>query len=199
LDQSVQTPVNVNMNSPPGSQSQGMSQTLQQQQQQQQPAVEPNNPRRKRLSTASTTGPISEHTAPSGSTTGPPSIAEEDEDGQEDENENEDISDQDADAEMEDDDSFAILNASPVKHTHQPLQQTATLEVPRTRGLVQQQGAVSDMRFMMQNGAGSPVGRSPMPMTRSMPNMNMAMQGNHMHGSDMSMMQQVRGDMYMEQ
>lgn len=188
LDQPAQTP--VNMNSPSGSQSQGMSQTMQQQQQQQQTTTQLNYQSGKRLSTASTTGPVSEHTAASTSTTGPPSIAEEDED------DDDDVSDQDADAEMEDDDSFAIMNASPVKHAHAPMQQTATLDVPRTRGLVQQQGAP---QFMMQNGAGSPVGRSAMTMTRSMPNMNMALQGNHMHGGDMSMMQQVRGDMYMEQ
>ncbi|KAF5134512.1 hypothetical protein E5D57_005146 [Metarhizium anisopliae] len=196
LDQPAQTP--VNLNSPSSSQSQGLSQTTQQQQQQQQQnnqsPAQTNNPSEKRLSTASTSGPISENTAPSTSTTGPPSIAEEEEGDQ-----NDDVSDQDADAEMEDDDSFAIMNASPAKHAHAPMQQTAALEVPRTRGLVQQQGASPDMRFMMQNGAGSPVGRSAMTMTRPMPNMNMAMQGNHMHGSDMPMMQQVRGDMYMEQ
>lgn len=192
LDQPVQTP--VNLTSPSGSQSHGMPQTMQQQHQQ--PVPQSNISSGKRLSTASTTGPISEHTAASTSTTGPPSIAEEEE---EDDEEDEEVSDQDADAEMEDDDSFAIMNASPVKHAHAPMQQTATLEVPRTRNLVQQQGAAQDMRFMMQNGGGSPAGRSAMTMTRSMPNMNMAMQGNHMHSGDMSMMQQVRGDMYMEQ
>lgn len=138
----------------------------------------------KRLSTASTNGPASEQTATSASNTGPPSIEE--------------MSDQDADAEMEDDDGFAIMNASPVKPAH-PMQQQATLDVPRTRGLVQQQAAAQDLRFMMQNGAGSPVGRSAMTMSRSMPNMNMAMQGNPMQGGDMGMMQPVRGDpMYME-
>ncbi|POR35191.1 Uncharacterized protein TPAR_04592 [Tolypocladium paradoxum] len=132
----------------------------------------------KRLSTTSTNGPASEQTATSASNTGPPSIEE--------------TSDQDADAEMEDDDGFAMMNASAVKPAH-PMQQ-ATLDVPRTRALAHE---AQDLRFMMQNGGG-PAGRS-MTMSRSMPNMNMAMQGNPMHGGDMSMMQPVRGDpMYME-
>ncbi|XP_044716273.1 uncharacterized protein HRG_10447 [Hirsutella rhossiliensis] len=134
----------------------------------------------KRLSTTSTNDPPSEQTASSVSNTGPPSIEE--------------TSDQDADAEMEDDDSFAIMNASPVKPAH-PMQQQATLDVPRTRGLVQQQNAAQELRFMMPNGAG----RSAMSMSRSMAGMNMAMQGNPLQGSDLGMMQPVRGDaMYME-
>lgn len=179
LDQAAQTPGAAN--SPSHSQPQSISQTPQQHPSSHQTL--------KRLSTASTNGPASEPTT-SASNTGPPSIEEE-------------MSDQDADAEMEDDDSFAMMNASPAKAPHAPMQQQATLDVPRTRGLVQQQqqqqNAAQDMRFMMQNGAGSPVGRAAMTMSRSMPNMAMAMQGNPMQGGDMGMMQQVRGDpMYME-
>ncbi|PNY23317.1 Uncharacterized protein TCAP_06711 [Tolypocladium capitatum] len=167
LDQ-AQTPGTLN------SPSQSMSQTPQH--------PHPHQPP-KRQSTTSTNGPASEQTATSTSNTGPPSIDE--------------MSDQDADAEMEDDDSFAMMNASPVKPAH-PMQQQATLDVPRTRGLVQQQAATQDLRFMMSNRAGSPVGRSGMTMSRSMPN-NMAMQGNPMRGGDISMIQPVRGDpMYME-
>lgn len=134
----------------------------------------------KRLSTTSTNGPPSEQTTSSVSNTGPPSIEE--------------TSDQDADAEMEDDDSFAIMNASPVKPAH-PMQQQANLDVPRTRGLVQQQDATQELRFMMPNG-----GRSAMSMGRSMAGINMAtMQGNPLQGGDLGMMQPVRGDaMYME-
>ncbi|OAQ78613.1 hypothetical protein VFPBJ_06734 [Purpureocillium lilacinum] len=177
LDQAAQTPGAAN--SPSHSQPQSISQTPQQHPSSHQTL--------KRLSTASTNGPASEPTT-SASNTGPPSIEEE-------------MSDQDADAEMEDDDSFAMMNASPAKAPHAPMQQQATLDVPRTRGLVQQQqqNAAQDMRFMMQNGAGSPVGRAAMTMSRSMPNMAMAMQGNPMQGGDMGIMQQVRGDpMYME-
>jgi cell division protein FtsB len=141
----------------------------------------------KRSSTASTNGQITDHSVSSTTMTRPPSIEE--------------TSDQDADAEMEDDDSFGMMNATAVKplvHSA-PIQQQANLEVPRTRGPMQQRG-VPDPRFMMQNGAGSPVGRAAMNMTRSMPNMNMAMQGAQMHGADLGMaMQSVRGDsMYME-
>ncbi|EQL04033.1 hypothetical protein OCS_00280 [Ophiocordyceps sinensis CO18] len=132
----------------------------------------------KRLSMTSTNGPPSEQTASSVSNTGPPSIEE--------------MSDQDADAEMEDDDSFAIMNTSPVKPAH-PMQQQATLEVPRTRVLAQQQNASQELRFMMPNG----VGRSAMSMSRSMAGMNMA--AMPLQGSDLGMMQPVRGDaMYME-
>ena len=144
-----------------------------------------------RLST-STTGAASEQTDNS-TTTGPPSIEE--------------MSDQDADAEMEDDDSFAIMNASTAKPLPAQMQQPPQLDVPRTRGHMQphqhhqrQQQNNADPRFLMQNGAGSPVGRAAMNMSRSMPNINLAMQGNPMHGGDMGLaLQGVRGDaMYME-
>lgn len=143
----------------------------------------------KRVSTTSTTGPPSEQTATSATTTGPPSVA---------------TSDQDADAEMEDDDSFAILSAQTGKPPPQ-----APLEIPRARPHMtpnqpnqtpnqQQHGA--DPRFLMTNGAGSPMGRAAMAMSRSMPTMNMAMQGNPMNGNEMSMaMQGVRDTtMYMD-
>ena len=133
----------------------------------------------KRSSTATSTGQVSERTAPSTTTTttGPPSIEE--------------ASDQDADAEMEDDDSFALLNPSPVKTL--PSQQT-TLDVPRTRGLMPQQQA-QDPRFMMPNGGTSP--RLAINLSRSMPNINMAMQAGTM--GDMGMaMQGVRRDLFME-
>lgn len=213
LDQSAQAPGPSTSNGPSPTPSQSQVQTPQQpvqsvpppqHQQQQQPQQQPQQPQQqqapqpqqiqapsqsqqppKRLSTASTNGIGSEQTtASSANTTGPPSV--------------EDTSDQDADAEMEDDDSFAIMNASPVKPPP-PMQQQATLEVPRTRGPMQQR-ATPDPRFMMPNGTSSPVGRAAMSMSRSMPNMNMAMQNNAMHGGDMGMaMQGVRGDpMYME-
>ena len=145
----------------------------------------------KRQSTASTSGAVSEPTT-SANTTAPPSVEE--------------TSDQDADAEMEDDDSFAMMehHQSPQKQQQPvpaPMQQQAALEVPRTRGPpMPQQRGIPDQRFMMQNGAGSPVGRTAMNMARSMPNMNMAMQNNGMHAGDMGMaMQGMRGDpMYME-
>ncbi|KAL6409501.1 hypothetical protein AUP68_05876 [Ilyonectria robusta] len=148
------------------------------------PKVQTPVPPPQRLSTASTTGGMSEQTTGSTTTTAPPSIEE--------------MSDQDADAEMEDDDSFAIMNPSPVKPPP-PMQQQATLEVPRTRAPIQQR-TNPDPRFMMPNGNGSPVGRAAIAMSRSMPNMNMAMQTSAMHGGDMGMaMQGVRGDpMYME-
>ncbi|OAA51788.1 hypothetical protein NOR_00381 [Metarhizium rileyi] len=185
LDQPVQTPA------PSQSQSLALSQTMQQQQHQ--PPAHPNNPSGRQSSTTSTTGLNSEHTAASTSTTAPPSIAEEGE-----ADEDEDASDQDADAEMEDDDGFTIMNASS-KHAHASMQHTAPLEVPRTRGIAQQVEAAPDMRIMMQTAAGSPVGRSARTIIRSRPNINMATQGNHLHGGDMPMMQQVRGDIYMDQ
>jgi hypothetical protein len=170
-----------------------------QSQPQPQQASQPSHLPPKRQSTASTNGGMSEHTT-SANTTAPPSVEE--------------TSDQDADAEMEDDDSFAMMNhhQSPQKQSvpapMQPQQQQATLEVPRQRGPMQQQqqqqqqrGPMPDQRFMMQNGTGSPVSRTAaMNMSRSMPNMNMAMQGNAMHAGDMGMaMQGLRGDpMYME-
>ncbi|RSL70365.1 hypothetical protein CEP54_001888 [Fusarium duplospermum] len=178
----VQTPAPPQIQTPqqmqPQQQPQQPSQQQTQQPQQQRPQLA------KRLSTTSINGAPSEQASRTTSTTGPPSIEE--------------TSDQDADAEMEDDDSFAIMNTSPVK-PQPPIQQQATLEVPRTRGPVQQRGA-QDPRFMMPNGTGSPVGRTAINMSRSMPNMNMAMQNGAMHGADMSMaMQGVRGDpMYLE-
>ncbi|PFH56173.1 hypothetical protein XA68_16951 [Ophiocordyceps unilateralis] len=147
-----------------------------------QPAPQPQlTPAPKRLSTASTR----DQTASSVSNTGPPSIEE--------------TSDQDADAEMEDDDSFAIMNASPVKPAHTSMPQPM-LDVPRTRGLVQpQQNAAHDLRYMMHNGAAGSVGRSAMSMNRSMANMNMTMQGNPIAGAELGLLQPVRSDaMYME-
>lgn len=160
-----------------------------QQQQQHQPQ-RPQLP--KRQSTTSINGAPSEHATTSASTTGPSSIAE--------------ASDQDADAEMEDDDSFAMVNASPVK-PQPPVQQQASLEVPRTRPTqqqqqqqMQQQQQRAAAQFMMPNGTGSPINRNAINMSRSMPNMNMAMQNGAMHGADMAMaMQGVRGDaMFLE-
>lgn len=140
----------------------------------------------------------------SASGTGPPSVA--------------DTSDQDADAEMEDDDSFALMNTSSMKSTTVDMQPQEPLEVPRTRGQLQQrqqqqqqqrqqhqhhqqqqqQLQAASMHYMMQNGEGSPIARQGVAMTRSMPNMNMAMQGNAMQDMGMSM-QEVQGDtMYME-
>ncbi|KAF4992816.1 hypothetical protein FDECE_13602 [Fusarium decemcellulare] len=171
----VQTPAQPQIQTP---QVQSQQQSQQPQQAQQRPHLA------KRLSATSTNGTPSEHASHSTSTTGPPSIEE--------------TSDQDADAEMEDDDSFAIMNPSPVK-PQPPVQQQATLEVPRTRAPVQQR-TTQDPRFMMPNGTGSPVGRTAINMSRSMPNMNMAMQNGAIHGADLSMaMQGVRGDpMYLE-
>lgn len=179
LDQTNQPQERANSNGSSQSHEQNHSQTPQ-----------PQRPAPKRLSTASTTGPASEQTATSTTTTAPPSIEE--------------MSDQDADAEMEDDDSFAIMNPSPAKAVapQPPMQQQASLEVPRTRGPIQQQQQQQQQRggYLMPNGAGSPVGRAAINLSRSMPNMNMAMQGNPMHSADMGMaMQGVRGDpMYME-
>ncbi|KAJ9420927.1 hypothetical protein QL093DRAFT_2344229 [Fusarium oxysporum] len=157
--------------------------------QQQQQQHQPQRPQlAKRQSTTSINGAPSEHATTSASTTGPSSIAE--------------ASDQDADAEMEDDDSFAMVNASPIK-PQPPVQQQATLEVPRTRPVQQQQQQQQQQRaaqFMMPNGTGSPINRTAINMSRSMPNMNMAMQNGAMHGADMAMaMQGVRGDaMFLE-
>ncbi|RCI16730.1 hypothetical protein L249_2763 [Ophiocordyceps polyrhachis-furcata BCC 54312] len=109
-------------------------------------------------------------------------------------------SDQDADAEMEDDDSFAIMDTSPVKPSHASSASASSmpqpmLDVPRSRGLVpQQQNAAQDIRFMMPSSAASPASRSALSMSRSMANMNMTMQGNSMSGAEMGMMQPVRGD-----
>jgi F0F1-type ATP synthase membrane subunit b/b' len=185
LDQSSQassTAVNGTQSTPQiqtPSQPQFQAQQQQQQQQQQQrPQLT------KRLSTTSVNGATSEHATASTATTDPSSTAEN--------------SDQDADAEMEDDDSFAMVNPSPIK-PQQPIQQQASLEVPRTRP-VQQQQQQRNAQFMMPNGAGSPINRAAINLSRSMPNMNMAMQNGGMHGGDIAMaMQGVRGDaMYLE-
>ncbi|KAM0542452.1 hypothetical protein ACHAPJ_012762 [Fusarium lateritium] len=185
LDQSSQASGGSAVNGqPPTPQIQTPSQPQFQIQQQQQ-SQQPQRPQlAKRPSTTSINGAPSEHATTSTSTTGPPSIAE--------------TSDQDADAEMEDDDSFAMVNASPVK-PQPPVQQQATLEVPRTRGPIQQQQQRAT-QFMMPNGTGSPVNRAAINMSRSMPNMNMAMQNGTMHAGDIAMaMQGVRGDpMYLE-
>lgn len=186
LDRPMQS--STSHDSPSGSSSQDVSQGAQQQQQQPTVDQESNSTETRPSLANSTAGPVSEHSVPSTSTTGSPSIEEE-------------MSDQDADAEMEDDDGFAMMNASPVKQPHAPLHQSqsASSDVPRTRLLIQPRGSTPGMRFMMQSGAESPVGRSPMGMTRSMSNMNIAMQGSHMQGGDMTMMQQVGGNtLYME-
>lgn len=141
---------------------------------------QPGPSQEKRLSMASTNDQASEHTAQSATNTAPPSVAE--------------TSDQDADAEMEDDDSFAMMDASPMK-PQAPMQQQSQLEVPRTRAQVQQNPG--DMRFMMPNATGSPASRNAMAMSRSMPNMAMAMQASAMQDIGMAM-QGVRGDLYME-
>ncbi|KAH7175573.1 hypothetical protein EDB81DRAFT_12228 [Dactylonectria macrodidyma] len=181
--QTPQPPAQPQQQSQPAQQQKQQKQKQQKQQQQQQQQQPP--PQLKRLSTTSTNGGMSEDSAGSTTTTAPPSVEE--------------TSDQDADAEMEDDDSFAIMNPSPVKPPPPPMQQQATLEVPRTRKPIQQRPN-PDPRFMMANGNGSPAARAAIAMSRSMPNMNMAMQNGAMHGGDLGMaMQGVRGDpMYME-
>ncbi|KAG6007433.1 hypothetical protein E4U21_006022 [Claviceps maximensis] len=159
-----------------------------QQHQRQRPSSQQSNLNGKRLSITRTTAHASEHSASSTNTTGPPSMEDE-------------VSDQDADAEMEDDDNFAMMDASCAKNPHASLHLSTGVDVPRTQGLVQQQqGSTPDMRFMMQSGVGSPiVSRSTMGMSRSIPDMNMAMEGSHMQGGDMALMQQVRGDtLYMD-
>lgn len=184
LDQSNQASVGPAVNgTQPTPQIQTPTQPQFQAQQQSQQLQQPQRPQlSKRPSTTSVNGAPSEHATASTSTSDPSSTAEN--------------SDQDADAEMEDDDSFAMVNPSPIK-PQQPIQQQATLEVPRTRPVQQQQ---RNAQFMMPNGAGSPVNRAAINMSRSMPNMNMAMQNGGMHGGDIAMaMQGVRGDaMYLE-
>lgn len=176
LDQAPPSPATGNPDSPLQSQATPLPKNTQSQ-----PVSQQSQQQGKRLSTASANEQGSEQTNTSNSNTAPPSVDE--------------TSDQDADAEMEDDDSFAIMHPSPIKQS-QPLQQGAQLDVPRTRGQAQQHGT-PDMRYMMQNGATSPSGRHSMSMSRSMPNMNMGMQGGTLQ--DMGMpMQGVRGDMYME-
>ncbi|KAJ3495995.1 hypothetical protein NLG97_g2987 [Lecanicillium saksenae] len=137
---------------------------------------QPGPSQEKRLSVASTNDQASEQMTQSTTTTAPPSVAE--------------TSDQDADAEMEDDDSFAMMDASPVKQPQPPMQQQGQLDVPRTRAQVQQ-------NFMMPNASVSPASRNAMAMSRSMPNMAMAMPASTMQDIGMAM-QGVRGDMYME-
>ncbi len=176
LDQTAQSPATGNPGSPSQSQGTPLPKTTQSQSVSQQ-----SQQRGKRLSIASTNEQASEQTDTSNSNTAPPSVDE--------------TSDQDADAEMEDDDSFAIMHPSPIKQS-QTVQQGAQLDVPRTRGQAQQQ-STPDMRYMMQNGTTSPASRNSMTMSRSMPNINMGLQGSAMQ--DMGMpMQGVRGDMYME-
>lgn len=142
---------------------------------------QPGPSQEKRLSVASTNDAASEQMTQSTTNTAPPSVAE--------------TSDQDADAEMEDDDSFAMMDASPMKQPQAPMQQQGQLDVPRTRAQVQQNAG--DMRFMMPNASVSPTSRNAMAMSRSMPNMAMAMQTSTMQDIGMAM-QGVRGDMYME-
>ncbi|KAJ6787916.1 hypothetical protein PWT90_01899 [Aphanocladium album] len=137
---------------------------------------QPGPSQEKRLSVASTNDQASEQMTQSTTNTAPPSVAE--------------TSDQDADAEMEDDDSFAMMDASPMKQPQPPMQQQGQLDVPRTRAPVQQ-------NFMMPNTSVSPASRNAMAMSRSMPNMGMAMQTSTMQDIGMAM-QGVRGDMYME-
>ncbi|KAG6125402.1 hypothetical protein E4U38_007715 [Claviceps purpurea] len=155
--------------------------------QQQPPTSQQSNLKDERLSAASTTRPASERSASPTSSTAPPSTEDE-------------LSDQDADAEMEDDDNFAMMDASAVKQSPAPLHLPTGLNVSRTQGLAQQQGSTSDMRFVIQTGAGSPInGRSTMGMNRAMSNMNIAMQGSQLQSGDMALIQQVRGDtMYMD-
>lgn len=151
----------------------------------------------KRMSTTSTSGGASEQTSSSAANTGPPSVEE-----------NSELEpDQDADAEMEDDDSFAMMHPtqhSPMKHAaaamqqqQQQQQQHQTLDVPRVRPMQQQRPAQqTDPRFLMSNGAASPVSRAAINMSRSMPNMNMTLSNNGLHG-DMSMAMQGN-HMYLE-
>ena len=182
---SAQKPLDSNAQSPapgnPASPSQSQGTPLPPRSAQSQPASQQSQHQGKRMSVTSTNEQASEQETASNSNTAPPSV--------------DDTSDQDADAEMEDDDSFAIMHPSPMKQS-QGMQQQGQLDVPRTRGQAQQQGT-HDMRFMMQNGATSPGARNSMSMSRSMPNMNMGMQGSPMQDMGMSM-QGVRGDMYME-
>ena len=125
-------------------------------------------------------------TAPSAESSASPSV-------------NDEMSEQDADAEMDDDDGFDIMGASPTKQSTNQMRGT-NIDVPRTHGQLHQQAATPEMHFMMQSSAGSPAGGPAMAMmSRSMPNMNTAMQGSHMQSGDINMMHQVHGDtMYME-
>lgn len=139
----------------------------------------------KRTSTASTNGAMTERTASTTNTTAPPSVDE--------------ASDQDADADMEDDDSFAMMNHSPTKQSApatlqqqpppQQSQQRPRLEIPRTRPSAQQQTpqSLANQGYVLQSAGNSPVRSAAINMSRSMPNMVMAMQNNAMHAADMGM------------
>jgi hypothetical protein len=138
----------------------------------------------KRTSTASTNGAMTERTASTTNTTAPPSVDE--------------ASDQDADADMEDDDSFAMMNHSPTKQSapaplqqqpSQPSQQRPRLEIPRIRPSAQQQTpqSLANQGYVLQSAGNSPVRSAAINMSRSMPNMAMAMQNNAMHAADMGM------------
>ncbi|KAF3359735.1 Putative exopolygalacturonase B [Verticillium dahliae VDG1] len=174
--------------------------------------------------TTSATG-MSEQEAPS--TSGPPSVSTSDRDADADADADADVDadadadaevdmdaeadadgdmdadadvDVDVDAEMDDEDSFAMLTTPSTKSllAQQPMQRQATLDVPRTRGPMQQhRGGANDARFLMQNGAAALANRTHINMSRSMPNMQAAMQNMH---NDMGMaMSGVRGDpMYMD-
>lgn len=104
--------------------------------------------------------------------------------------------DVDVDAEMDQDDSFAMLDTPPAKALH--LQhRLAPLDVPRTRGPVQQQRRNDgQQQYMLQNGAQGVADASHLAMARSMPNLQAAMQS--MHGGDMGLVMGVRDHMYMD-
>jgi hypothetical protein len=142
-----------------------------------------------RQSTTSTNGPLSEAAQ---STTGASSDDSSDQDADADADGDVDA-DADADAEMEDDDSFAVMN-TPITKPMPPTQPQATLDVPRTRGPMQRGGGA--VSYMMPNGTPN---RVAMNMSRSMPNMQAALQAG-MHPADLNLaMQSVRGDpMYMD-
>ncbi|KAG5929939.1 hypothetical protein E4U42_003871 [Claviceps africana] len=165
-------------------QQQPPKQQSQQQQRRHRPGSQQRNLNGKRPSIVRAAAPVSECSASSTHTTGPPSVED----------------DQDADAEMEDDDNFAMINTSCVKQPLASMHLSTGLDVPRPQALVQQQASTPDMRLMMQGDLGSPIiGGSIMVMNRPMPNMNMAMEERHMQGGDMTLMQQVRGDaLYMD-
>ncbi|PNH36881.1 hypothetical protein VD0004_g9884 [Verticillium dahliae] len=184
----------------------------------------PPMPPQRQSTTTSATG-MSEQEAPS--TSGPPSVSTSDRDADADADADADVDadadadaevdmdaeadadgdmdadadvDVDVDAEMDDEDSFAMLTTPSTKSllAQQPMQRQATLDVPRTRGPMQQhRGGANDARFLMQNGAAALANRTHINMSRSMPNMQAAMQNMH---NDMGMaMSGVRGDpMYMD-
>ncbi|OAA70261.1 hypothetical protein ISF_02235 [Cordyceps fumosorosea ARSEF 2679] len=175
-------------------------------------STQPGPSQDKRPSVVSTNDHESEQTRRSASNTAPPSVAEtsdrdadtdEDADVDADADADADVeadadadeeADEDADAEMEDDDSFAMMNASPMKQTQAPMQQQAAqLDVPRTRAQAQQ--ISGDIRFMMPNASTSPATRNSMGMSRSMPDLGMTMPTNTMQEIGMAM-QGVQRDMY---